>query len=131
MIPVILGALALWFVQSLIPASFQYMQSRADLGKNLGIALRGRDAPPEMPLLGARAQRAFRNLAEAMVVFLPLALLLEMRGDIEALALQAGWAFVALRVLYVPAYLSAVVGLRSVVWMLSVAALVAMGWSLF
>lgn len=128
---VILAALALWFVQSLIPASFQYMQSRDDLGKNLLIALQGRDNPPTMPVLGARAQRALQNLAEAMVVFIPVALLLEIRGEPSALAVQAGWAFVALRLLYVPAYLSAVTGLRSVVWMMSVAALITMGWTLF
>jgi uncharacterized MAPEG superfamily protein len=130
MTPLILAVLTLWFIQSLIPASIQYMQSREHLAENLGIALRGRDNPPQMPLVGGRAQRAFRNLAEALVVFLPVALLIELRGEPEALALQAGWAFLALRVLYLPAYLSAVTGLRSTVWMGSVAALLVMASTL-
>jgi len=130
MIPVTLAALGLFFVQSLLPSSIRYLQSREQLGENLGIALRGRDDPPPMPVLGGRAQRALINLGEGLVVFLPLALLMEVHGLGDGVGGAAAWAYVGIRAVYVPAYLSAIPGLRSTVWVAGVGALGVMGWQL-
>ena len=126
MIAPLLAVLGLWFLQTLLATSIQYLGDPSKWSANLAIALRARDVPPPMPVMGARAQRAQANLQESMFPFLTLALLLEHRGDPGTLGLTAAWVFFGARVLYVPAYLSAIPGLRSTVWMVAVGALLAM-----
>jgi uncharacterized MAPEG superfamily protein len=79
-----------------------------------------------MPVLGARADRALANLQEALPVFLTLALLHVFRGTTEGLAVDGAWIFVALRAIYVPAYLSGIPVIRSLIWMASWVGLVMM-----
>ncbi len=117
MIPYLLAALAIWFVQTLIPSSVRYMSGGTGaLAPNLKDALSGRDAPPAMPVMGARALRAQNNLLEALVVFIPVALLLEMQGQTGGWAVRGATVFLGARLLYVPAYMSGIPGVRSAIW---------------
>lgn len=122
----ILAFLALFVVQTLLPASFRYLLAGPGTPQRLKVALGPRDSQPAMPILGSRAERALSNLYEALPVFSTLALVHEFRGTADGLAVQGAWLFIALRALYVPAYLSGIPGLRSIVWMASWAGLAMM-----
>lgn len=116
MIP-ILAVLALFVVQTLLAPSLRYLAGPGVVAR-LTVAMGPRDTqPPESPLVG-RAARALANLQEALPVFVTIALLHELHGTSAAIAPYA-WGFFAARALYVPAYLSGVPGVRSVVWMAS------------
>lgn len=124
----ILAALAVFVLQTLLPASIQYLMGEGEIAANLGIALRGRDDPPPMPVVGGRAQRALANMQEALPVFLTLAVLAVVL-DAEDPAGAGAIVFVVARALYVPAYLSAVPGLRSAIWMGSWVGLILLGYA--
>ncbi len=117
MISWILIVLGLWVMQTMLPTSFRYVLAPA-ADRNVSDALLARDAPPPMPTLGLRAERARANLQEALPVFLAVALLIQTRGEPSAMAVSGAMVFTAARVVYVPVYLSAKVpGLRSTVWL--------------
>jgi len=119
LICLILAVLALFVLQTILPASFRYLLAGPGTARRLHIALGPRDTQPPMPPIGARAERALGNLQEALPVFLTLALLHVFQGSEHALAIQGARVFLAARVLYVPAYLSGIFGLRSAVWVAS------------
>ena len=113
MVSWILAVLGLFVLQTLLPPSIRYLSAKEGLGARLGLALGPRDVQPPMPPLGARAQRALANLGEAMPVFLTLALLHLHFGLVVG---RGPAVFFVARVLYVPAYLTGVPGVRSAVW---------------
>jgi len=119
----ILAVLALFFVQSVIAPVIRYVSA----GKaGVWIAMGGRDNPPPMPPIGGRLDRALKNMFEALVVFLPLALLIEIKGLAEGAAITGAMVFFWARVVYVPAYASGIPGLRTAVWTIGHAGLVMM-----
>ena len=127
---VILGVLLLFVLQTLLPATIRYLLAGPGVGARLKIALGPRDSQPPLSIIGARAERALTNMYEALPVFLALALLLVVRGVNDGLAIQGAWLFLAARVLYVPAYLAGISGVRSVIWVASFAGLVMMAFAL-
>lgn len=109
----ILAVLGLFFVQTIAPPAIRYFgQGKIDLVS----AMKARDDPPPMPVIGARLDRALGNMFEALAVFIPVALLIEMKGLGEGLALTGAMVFFFARVAYVPAYVSNIPGLRSAIW---------------
>jgi uncharacterized MAPEG superfamily protein len=122
----ILTVLALFVVQTLLPATFRYLLAGPGTGARLRIALGSRDEQPPLSTLGARAERALNNLYEALPVFMAIALLLVVRGVDEGLAIQGAWVFLISRALYVPAYLAGMFAVRSAVWVVSWVGLVMM-----
>jgi uncharacterized MAPEG superfamily protein len=118
-IAVILGVLALFVVQTLLPATIRYLLAGPGTGARLKIALGPRDVQPPLSTVGARAERALANMHEAMPVFMTIALLLVFLDIKDGLAIQGAWIFLISRILYVPAYLAGMVGIRSVIWVLS------------
>ena len=126
MVLIVLLVLALFVLQTLLPACFRYM-SGPEAGRKLRLALGPRDNPPPQTTVGGRAERALANMQEALPVFLALALLNLIAGTGEAhLALTGATLFLVARVLYVPAYLAGVAGLRTLIWAASVVGLVLM-----
>lgn len=110
----ILAALALYFVRTLLPVTFRYRGSPA--------SFTARDTMPETTVLVARAERALVNVGEAMILFLPLALLtLDAEG-----AVWGAMIFVISRVAHVILYLTGVPYLRTAFWLISLAGLVTM-----
>lgn len=108
----ILAALALYFIQTLLPVTLRYRGNPA--------SFTARDTMPEATVLVARAERALINIGEAMILFLPLALLtLEAQG-----AVYGAMIFVIARVAHVILYLTGVPYLRTVVWLISLLGLV-------
>ncbi len=123
MVLLILLVLALFVFQTLLPPSFRFMGR--DPGRPLSVALGPRDDPPPQSRMGGRAARALANMQEALPVFLTLALLNLYLGTGD-LALTGATVFLVARVLYVPAYLAGIPGLRTLIWAAGVVGLVLM-----
>jgi uncharacterized MAPEG superfamily protein len=109
----ILAALGLYLLQTLLGPVTRWLFGS---GNHFMEALGPRDNPPPQTTLGARFERALQNMQEALFIFLPVALLLEMKGLAAGVATTGAMTFVIARALYVPAYASGLFGLRSVVW---------------
>jgi uncharacterized MAPEG superfamily protein len=124
MVLLILLVLALFVLQTLLPNRFRD-RSASGGGSMLAEALGPRDNPPPLTRIGGRAERALANMHEALPVFLTLALLNLILGTGD-MATTGATVFLVARVLYVPAYLAGVVGLRTLVWIASVVGLVMM-----
>jgi uncharacterized MAPEG superfamily protein len=121
MVLLILLVLALFVIQTLLPACFGYL----GVGRSFMAALGPRDDPPPQTRVGGRAERALANMQEALPVFLALALLNLFLGT-GALATTGSSVFLIARVLYLPAYLAGVTGVRTLIWAASVVGLVMM-----
>ncbi|MGH1413525.1 MAG: MAPEG family protein [Pelagimonas sp.] len=112
-----------FFVQCMLAPIVRYLLNAKGSVK---IALGPRDNQPDMPVLGGRFDRALRNLMEALPIFLTLALLAEQKGVAGGITELGAAIFAVARIVYVPAYVSGIPGLRSVVWMVGSAGLIAM-----
>jgi uncharacterized MAPEG superfamily protein len=116
MVLIVLLVLALFVIQTLLPASFRFMAG-GEIGAKLAAALGPRDHPPPQSVIGARAERALANMHEALPVFLGLALMNMILGTAAGMAITGATVFLVARVLYVPAYLAGVPGLRTLIWL--------------
>ncbi len=75
-----------------------------------------RDQTFEVEGVSGRLVRAHRNLLEILPQFVAAVLCVVVADSSSSLALVGAWTFVAARVLYVPAYASAVPWLRPLCW---------------
>ncbi|MCI2399774.1 MAPEG family protein [Aliiroseovarius subalbicans] len=125
MTTLILAVLALFVVQTFLPST-----ARALSGDRVQKQfLRGnRDTRPEPGVLGGRMERALVNMIEALIVFLPLAVLAEAKG-IDATT--GATVFLLARVAYVPAYAAGIPLLRSAIWTVGHVGLGMMVWALW
>jgi uncharacterized MAPEG superfamily protein len=124
MVLLILLVLALFVVQTLLPNRFRDRPASGS-GARLAEALGPRDDQPPLTRIGGRAERALANMHEALPVFLTLALLNLFLGT-GALATTGATLFFVARLLYVPAYLAGVTGIRTLIWIAGVVGLVMM-----
>lgn len=115
----ILLVLALYLVQLLLQEMSRF---RFDIWAVVG----NRDAPPEITTIAARLDRAKNNMLEALPLFLALALLALVKGADPSQALQGAAIFLVARIIYVPAYVSGIPMLRSLVWLVANAGLIVM-----
>ncbi|HEY0331458.1 MAG TPA: MAPEG family protein [Rhodopseudomonas sp.] len=91
-----------------------------------------RDQPRTVnSVFAGRAARAFRNLLETYPAFVALALALTVTGRSGGLGALAAELWLAMRLLYVPAYLIHLPFARSLLWFGSLLALLAMLARLF
>jgi uncharacterized MAPEG superfamily protein len=125
MVLIVLLVLALFVMQTLLPACFRYMRG-SDARKNLATALGPRDNPPPQSVVGGRAERALANMHEALPVFLALALLNLVVGTAADMAVTGATVFFVARLLYVPAYLAGITAVRTLIWVVSLAGLAMM-----
>ena len=116
---IILLVLALYMVQL-------FLQETSRFGFDLWGIVGNRDNLPELSVVAGRLDRAKNNMQEALPIFLALALLALVKGGDTSEAAQAASIFLIARVVYVPAYVSGVPMLRSLVWLVGVASLVMM-----
>ena len=115
MIALILGTLLLYLFQTYLPPIFM---SRAMGREALEHAGGPRDEALPLTVNAGRAKRALENMNEAMVVFIPLSLLAVHFGLNDGLAWAGAALFLAARIAYIPAYITAIGLTRSVVWTL-------------
>jgi uncharacterized MAPEG superfamily protein len=116
MVLIVLLVLALFVVQTLLPNRFR---EPAPAGASGGLAetpLGPNDHRPPFTVMGGRASRALANMQEALPVFLALALMNMILGTAATMALTGGWVFFIARLLYVPAYLSGIPVVRTLIW---------------
>ena len=116
---IILLVLALYMVQL-------FLQETSRFGFDLRGIVGNRDDLPKMSVLAGRLDRAKNNMLEALPIFLALALLALVKGGDISGVTKAASIFLVARVVYVPAYVSGVPLLRSLVWLAGIASLVAM-----
>lgn len=76
-----------------------------------------RDTPRETTGLSARFVRAHRNLLEIFPQFAAALFVVHAAGAAHALSAIGAWIFVGARLLYVPAYAFAPIGVRPLCWM--------------
>jgi uncharacterized MAPEG superfamily protein len=82
-------------------------------------------------IYGGRITRAFYNLLETFVVFAALALALVVTGKAGGLGAAGAWVWFSARVLYVPAYVVAIPGVRTALWTVSMVGVLMMLVDLF
>lgn len=111
--------LALYMVQI-------FLQETSRFGFDLWSIVGNRDNPPEMSIVAGRLDRAKNNMLEALPIFLALALLALIKGGDTSKVTHAALIFLIARVVYIPAYMSGVPMLRSIIWLVGVASLVMM-----
>lgn len=116
---IILLVLALYLVQLFLQETSRF---RFDVFAIVG----NRDNPPTMSIIAARLDRAKNNMLEALPLFLTLALLALIKGGDTSQAVHGAAIFLLARVIYVPAYVSGIPMLRSVVWLAANAGLAVM-----
>ena len=102
-------AALLWTVYLLTFAALATRQ--AGLGTTLG----PRD---DMRLQGlaARADRAQRNHLDSLILFAIAVIVLHMSDRTSGATETLGWVYLAARAAYLPAYLSGIFALRSLIW---------------
>ncbi len=117
----ILLVLGLFVVQTLLGPGSRYM-----LKGDIAGAMGPRDNPPEVSKTGQRLQRALGNMIEAIIVFLPIALLCVHYGAETGHAILGAQIFFFARLVYVPVYASGVPVLRTIVWAIGHAGIITM-----
>jgi len=120
---IILLVLALYMIQI-------FLQETTRFGFDLRGIVGNRDNLPEMSVVAGRLDRAKNNMLEALPMFLALALLALITGRDSNDVAHAALVFLVARVIYVPAYVSGIPMLRSLVWLVGVASLVMMAMHL-
>jgi uncharacterized MAPEG superfamily protein len=116
---IILLVLVLYMVQI-------FLQETSRFGFDLWGIVGNRDSLPEMSVVAGRLDRAKNNMLEALPIFLALALLALVKGGDTSEVAHAALIFLIARVVYVPAYVSGVPMLRSLVWLVGGVSLVMM-----
>lgn len=99
-----------------------FLRNREWTPEGLKAGLSNRDNVPEATPLGGRAERAANNSIEALIMFVPLALVAQIAGSAEA-AMMGATIFIWARVAYLPIYLVGIPYLRSLVWAVGVVGL--------
>jgi uncharacterized MAPEG superfamily protein len=102
-----------------------FLRNREWTPEGLKAGLSNRDDLPEATPVGGRAERAASNSIEALIMFVPLALVAQIAGSGEAVMLGAT-IFLWARVAYLPIYLIGIPYLRSLVWGVGIAGLAMM-----
>lgn len=84
---------------------------------DMGYLLSSRDEDRTVTGMAARTERALSNSVTAMALFAPAILLLAVQDRFSATTLLAAQVFLIARVIYLPAYVFGIVGIRTVAWM--------------
>ena len=103
-----------------------FLQEVSRFGFDLWGIVGTRDKLTETSVVAGRLDRAKNNLLESLPIFLALALLAMVKGRDTDAVTNAALVFLVARVIYVPAYVSGIPMLRSIVWLVAIASLVSM-----
>ena len=126
MVLIVLLVLILFVVQTLLPNRFRQPAPAREATSLSESPLGPRDHQAPLTVVGGRAERALANMHEALPVFLALALMNMIVGTAAATAITGAWVFFIARLLYVPAYLSGVPVIRTLIWVAAWVGLVMM-----
>jgi uncharacterized MAPEG superfamily protein len=129
-LPTEIVMLGLGAVLLLLQMFLQSVSSAIEFGVGYKMGYRD-DSRVVRSVIAGRADRAFRNLLETFPIFAALALALVITGRNGGLGALGAQVWIVMRILYVPLYLVQIPFARSVVWFVSIFALVAMLVRLF
>lgn len=119
-ITVLTLAALLWAVQFI--AYLAVSHGKMDVNKAIG----PRDTEIDRPGASGRMHRALSNLTEGLTLFAIAALVITVTGQSTSFTATAAWIFLVARVIYVPAYALGWTPWRTIVWLVSFFATVAM-----
>ncbi|WP_170789720.1 MAPEG family protein [Ruegeria lacuscaerulensis] len=119
-ITVLTLAALLWAVQFI--AYLAVSHGKMDVNKAIG----PRDTEIDRPGASGRMHRALSNLTEGLTLFAIAALVITVTGQSTSFTAAAAWIFLVARVIYVPAYALGWTPWRTIVWLVSFFATVAM-----
>lgn len=115
-----LTILALYGLLVALTLILQASHSMQQLG--MGYLLSSRDENRTVDGMAARFDRALTNSVTALALFAPAILILHAKGAFSATTLICAQIFLLARLVYVPAYVFRITGLRTGVWLLAFAA---------
>lgn len=112
-----------------------FVQLLAHMGSGLldfgaGYAAGARDEDPEPGLIGGRLERAYYNLLETMPPFAALVLIGLYTGKVNEMTALGAQIYFWGRVAYVPAYVSGIPFIRSIIWFISTVGMAMILWQL-
>lgn len=110
----LLWAVALAFAQALVAVQGAMMQV------GLPTLAGNRENLPVITGWAGRAARAHRNMAENLVLFIPLVLIAVVAGKTNGMTLLGAQIFVWARLAYAIVYVAGIAWLRTAVWFVSV-----------
>ena len=84
---------------------------------DMGYLLSSRDQHRTLEGMLGRTERAFNNSVIALVLFAVPILVMGLRDSFTGESLLASQVFIAARIVYIPAYVFGIVGLRPGVWL--------------
>ncbi|MCB1518673.1 MAG: MAPEG family protein [Hyphomicrobiaceae bacterium] len=93
-----------------------FLQETSGSRMNVGTIVGTRDEPLKLSVVASRLDRAKNNMLEALPLFLGISMLVFAKGGDMSLATNAALGFLIARVLYIPAYVSGLPWLRSLIW---------------
>ena len=105
-------------------ATFVPFSVRANMELGSGYTTSSRDRPPSRALspVTARLQRALNNHFESLILFTLAVVVVTLGEQSTGFTQTCAWAYLAARILYVPAYALGLRPWRSVIWMVGFAA---------
>lgn len=100
----------------------------ANLELGTGYTSSARDKPPSRQLstVTARLQRAMNNHFEGLILFAIAVLVVVLGNQSSGVTVACAWAYLAARILYIPAYAYGLRPWRSAIWAVGFFATVAM-----
>ena len=84
---------------------------------DMGYLLSARDEPRELPRMLARLDRSIWNSVTALALVAPPILAITLRDQSSPQSVLAAQVFLAARIVYFPAYMFGIRGLRTAVWL--------------
>lgn len=118
--------LAAWSVPLLVVHILtQGFTATRELGSKWNASPRDGGQKPTGVIAG-RAERASANFCETYPAFLALCFGLAVTGDPSGWGFTAALVWFAARIVYLPVYLSGVPGLRSIIWLVALVAMLIM-----
>jgi uncharacterized MAPEG superfamily protein len=85
-----------------------------------------RDTPHALTGLAGRIDRALNNHYAALMLFTIAVIVVTLGEKSSALTMNCAWVYLFARIAYVPAYLSGIPYLRSIIWTVGIGATVVM-----
>ena len=121
-----LAALALAVLLQVVQFVLYAVPANREMGP--GYTMSARDRPPSRPMSERtqRLKRAADNHFEGLVLFTAAVVVVTLSGQASAFTAACGWAYLAARVLYVPAYAFGWRPGRSLIWAVGFTATLAM-----
>jgi len=117
---ILTAAVALGIIQLFIAARANIAQH----GTTYAAGARDQPAPP-LTGNGGRLERAFRNFLETFPFFAAAVLVAHVAGVHNGLTYGGALLYLGSRIVYVPVYAAGVSYLRTVIWLLSIAGIIA------